>query len=455
VGSLLTLSISYFQEKTVNNNSNPRLAVFSETAAVNAKDHLVIGGCDALALVKQYGTPLFVFDETDLRNRCREYKTEFGQRYPSVIISYSPKAFTANAMLKLVEEEGLDLDIVTGGELGIAEAVGFPMERVHFPGNNKSAEELEKSVKNNIGHVIVDNLQELDMLIKIAGKKKVRILLRLNPGVDPHTHKYNTTGIVDSKFGLTRTTWDEALVKALAAPNLEVDGFHFHVGSGLFEADPYLGAISAVLAYAAAMKKKHGFEMRTLSIGGGIGAQYLVDKAPPTVAYFAEAVTNELKYQCRRLKLNLPVLIVEPGRKIVARAGMSFYTIGVIKEIPGIRTYASTDGGISDNIRYAMYGEFARQEAVIADRVSAKNTDKYTVYGKLCESGDVLISDIMLPRLKSGDILAMAGSGAYAVPMQSNYNSMPRPPIVFVKDGKARLVRRRETLEDLVARDLE
>ncbi len=436
-------------------NVNPRLAVFSETAKVNAKDHLVIGGCDVMALVEEYGTPLYVYDETDLRNRCREYKTEFGSRYPEVIISYSPKAFIAKAMLKLVEEEGLDLDIVTGGELAYAKAAGFPMSRVHFPGNNKSKEELRLSIEYNIGHIIVDNLTELDMLIRMTGRKKVKILLRLNPGVDPHTHKYNTTGIVDSKFGLTRTTWDEALTKALTAPNLDVEGFHFHIGSGLFEADPYLGAINAVMSFAAQVKKSHGFDMRTLSVGGGIGAQYLVDKVPPPVAFFAEAITKEIKNHCREQKLVLPKLIVEPGRKIVAKAGMSFYTIGVIKEIPGIRTYASTDGGISDNIRYAMYGEFARQEALIADRVSAKNTHKYTVYGKLCESGDVLISDIMLPELKAGDILAMAGSGAYAIPMQSNYNSMLRPAIIFVKDGKARLIRRRETIEDLMSRDLD
>ena len=277
--------------------------------------------------------------------------------------------------------------------------------------------------------------------------------MRLNPGVDPHTHKYNTTGIADSKFGLTRTTWDEAVATALAAPNLDLDGFHFHLGSGLFEVEPYFEAMDAVLSYAAAIKKKHGFEMRTLSIGGGIGIQYTVGRVPPPLAYFAEQITTYLKKKCVDSNLTLPRLIIEPGRSIVAKAGISLYTIGIIKEIPGIRTYASVDGGISDNIRYAMYGEFARQEAVIANRVSDENTDKYTIYGKLCESGDILIKDIMLPKLKMGDILAMAGSGAYAVPMQSNYNSMLRPAIVFVQDGQARLIRRRETLEDLTRRD--
>ena len=241
----------------MNKEINPRLEVFSDTAEVNAKDHLVIGGCDTIELVKEYGTPLYVFDEADLRNRCREYKTEFGKRYPDVTISYSPKAFTANAMLKLVMEEGLDLDIVSGGELEIAQSDRLSDGTIHFPGNNKSPEELKLAVKYHIGHIVVDNLPELDMLIKIAGKKKVKILLRLNPGIDPHTHKYNTTGIVDSKFGLTLATWDEAVAKALAAPNLDVDGLHFHIGSELFEAEPYLASLDVVLEYAAEMKKKH------------------------------------------------------------------------------------------------------------------------------------------------------------------------------------------------------
>jgi len=432
---------------------NPRMVVFPETADVNAQDHLVIGGCDTIELAKKYGTPLYVYDEADLRNRCREYKTGFGGRYPNTTIAYSPKAFTARAMLKLAQEEGLDLDIVSGGELEIAKAAGFPMERIHFPGNNKSAEELKAAVKYNIGHIVVDNLVELDMLIKITGKHKARILLRLNPGIDPHTHKYNTTGIVDSKFGLTRTTWDKALTKALAAPNLDVDGFHFHLGSQLFEVEPYLDAMDAVLSYAAEIKQKHKFEMRMLSIGGGIGVQYTVNEAPPPFTTFPEAITTHLTEKCAELNYKPPRLMIEPGRSIVAKAGITLYTIGAIKDIPGIRTYASVDGGMSDNIRQPMYGYV--QEAVIADRVSAGNTDKYTISGKLCESGDILIKEIMLPELKAGDILAMAGSGAYAVPMQSNYNSMLRPAIVFVKDGGARLVRRRETVEDLMARDLD
>jgi diaminopimelate decarboxylase len=430
----------------------PRLAVFPQTAEVDKKDHLAIGGCDTVALAKEFGTPLYVFDETDLRGRCREFKTEFGKRYPNTTVSYSPKAFIAKAMIKLVEEEGLDLDVVSSGELAFARAVGFPANRIHFPCNNKSAEDLEMAVEANIGHIVVDNLPELNMLIKIAGKKKVNILLRLNPGVDPHTHKYNKTGIADSKFGLPKTDWDEAVATALAAKNLNVEGLHFHIGSGLFEFEPYLKSLDMALEYAAAIKQKYGFQTRLLSIGGGFGAQYVVDATPPSISSFAEEIIKRFTTRCRELKLETPKLMIEPGRKIVAKAGVALYTIGVIKNIPGIRTYVSVDGGMGDNIRQPMYG--AVQEALIANRPTDKDTNTVTITGKYCEAGDVLIKEIKLPEVKAGDILAVAGSGAYCVPMSSNYNAAFRPAIIFVKDGKARLIRRRETLEDLTRRDL-
>ncbi len=436
----------------ITKTSVARLAVFPQTAEVNKKDHLVIGGCDTVDLAKEYGTPLYIFDETEMRQRCREFKTEFGKRYASTTVSYSPKAFIAKAMIKLVEEEGLDLDVVSGGELAFARAAGFPANRIHFAGNNKSAEELELAVKEGIGHIVVDNLPELHMLIKIAGTKKVTILLRLNPGVDPHTHKYNTTGIADSKFGLPKADWDEAVKTALAAKNLNVEGLHFHIGSGLFEFEPYLKSLDEVLTYAAEIKRKYGFATRLLSIGGGFGAQYVVDAVPPPIAEFAEAIINRLTERCRELKLETPRLMIEPGRKIVATAGVALYTVGVIKEIPGIRTYVSVDGGMGDNIRQPMYGSV--QEALIANRASVRDTATVTISGKYCEAGDVLVKEIELPEVKAGDILAVAGSGAYCVPMSSNYNAAFRPAIVFVRDGQARLIRRRETLEDLTRRDL-
>jgi diaminopimelate decarboxylase len=429
-----------------------RLKVFPITAEANEKDHLVIGGCDCVALTEEFGTPLYVFDEADLRSQCAAFKQEFSQCYPETTVCYSAKAFTTSAMLQLVKEEGLDLDVVTGGELDIARSVGFPMNRIHFPGNNKSAEELEKAVQYGIGHIVVDNLHELEMLINIAGNRKVNILLRLNPGIDPHTHKYNTTGTADSKFGLPKANWEEAVEIALAAPSLNVDGLHFHLGSGIFETEPYQKAIEIMLEYAAAIKQQHNCEMKMLSIGGGFGVRYTVEEDPPPISTWAEVISNEITSRCRELKLSLPRLIIEPGRAIAARAGMALYRVGVIKDIPGIRRYVCVDGGMGDNIRQPMYG--ARQEALVANRVTAKDTDKVTVAGKYCESGDVLINEISLPAVKPGDILAIAGSGAYAVPMQSNYNASFRPAIVFVRDGKARQVRRRETLEDLTRCDV-
>jgi diaminopimelate decarboxylase len=436
----------------VRKNEIPRLVVFPQTTEVNKQGHLAIGGCDTIALAKKYGTPLYVFDETDMRSRCREFKTEFGKRYANTTVSYSPKAFIAKAMIKLVEEEGLDLDVVSGGELAFALAAGFPAKRIHFPCNNKSAEELEMAVQTGIGHIVVDNLPELHMLIKIAGRKKVNILLRLNPGIDPHTHPHNKTGIADSKFGLPKADWDEAVGTALAAKNLNVDGLHFHIGSGIFEYEPYLSSLDMALEYAAAIKQKYGFQTRILSIGGGFGAQYVVEEAPSPISSFAEEIIKRFTTRCRKLKLETPKLMIEPGRKIVAQAGVALYTVGVIKNIPGIRTYVSVDGGMGDNIRQPMYG--AVQEALIANKPTAKDTKTVTITGKYCESGDVLIKEIKLPELKAGDILAVAGSGAYCVPMSSNYNAMFRPSIIFVSGGKARLIRRRETLADLTRRDL-
>lgn len=430
----------------------PRLGLFPPTADVNKKGHLTIGGCDTTELAAEFGTPLYVYDEAGLRERCREFVREFTAVYPQTTVGYSAKACSVSAMLKLVADEGLDLDVVSGGEMGIARGVGFPMARVHFPGNNKSAAELEMAVSLGIGHIVVDNLPELKMLIKIAGKRKVNILLRLSPGIDAHTHQYNTTGLADSKFGLPRQQWDEAVATALAAPNLNVDGLHCHIGSGIFEIEPYAKSVDVMLAYAAEIKKRHDFTVRMLSIGGGFGVQYTLAEEPPPVARFAEAITGRVRECCRELKLDLPRLIIEPGRRIAAQAGVALYTVGVIKDIPGIRTYVAVDGGMGDNIRPPMYG--ARQEALVANRAAARNNGTVTICGRYCESGDILIKDIDLPAMQAGDILAVAGSGAYCVPMQSNYNAAFRPAIVFVQDGKARLVRRRETLADLTRCDV-
>ena len=428
-----------------------KLELFPLTAMVNEKDHLVVGDCDTVELAEKFGTPLYIFDEVDLRGQCTAFKQEFRQHYPETTVCYSAKAFTARAMLQLARDEGLELDVVSGGELELARMAGFPLDRIHFPGNNKSAEEIEDAVKYRIAHIVVDNLHELGMLLDIAGSRKVDILLRLNPGVDPHAHEYNTTGTTDSKFGLPRTDWDEAVTRTLEASNLNLDGFHFHLGSGIFEIEPYRKAIGVVLEYTAEIKQKTNYEIRKLSIGGGFGIRYTLNQEPPSISNWAEAISREIINRCQELDLAKPGLIIEPGRAIVGRAGITLYRTGVIKDIPGIRRYVCVDGGMGDNIRQALYR--VQQEAVIANRATAPETNLVTIAGKYCESGDILIKDIKLPDVQTGDILAVAGSGAYAIPLQSNYNCSFRPAIVFVRDGRAKLVRRRETLEDLARYD--
>jgi diaminopimelate decarboxylase len=430
----------------------PELTLFPLTAEVNEKGHLVIGGCDSVALAGEFGTPLYVFDELSLRHRCAEFKTEFSNRYPDTTVCYSAKAFINKALLLIIKEEGLGLDVVSGGELGIARSVDFPMDRVYFPGNNKSAGELELALQSGVGRIVVDNFHELNMLGEMAGKRGADILLRLTPGIDPHTHRYNTTGIVDSKFGFPQSTWNEAVATALASPNLHPVGLHFHLGSGIFETEPYQKAIEAVLEFAAAMKQKHGFELKELDIGGGYGVQYTLEAEPPPISAFAELITTEVTSRCRRLKLSLPGLVIEPGRAIVAQAGVALYRAGAVKDIPGVRCYVSVDGGMGDNIRPALYG--ARHEAVVANKVTEKKGQQVTISGKFCESGDILIRDINLPPVVAGDVIAMAGCGAYCLPMASNYNAAFRPAVVLVREGSARLIRRRETLEDLTGCDV-
>jgi diaminopimelate decarboxylase len=428
-----------------------RLSLFPITTEVNKKDHMVIGGCDAVSLVEEYGTPLYVFDEKNLRSKCAEFKSEFSKRHADTLVIYASKAFTAKAMVQLVKEEGLGLDVVSGGEIGIASSVGFPLGMAYFHGNNKSAEELEMALQLGVGRIVVDNFYELNMLSGIAGKRTANILLRLTPGIDPHTHRYNTTGIVDSKFGFTKATWEEAITKAMATPKINLVGLHFHLGSGIFETEPYKSGIDVVLDFAAKMKQKHGFQLKELNVGGGYGVQYTLEAGPPPVAAFAELITSELKSKCREMKLPLPRLILEPGRAIVAQSCAAFYHVGAIKEIPDVRTYVSIDGGMGDNIRQAMYG--AKHEALLANRVKAKESKIVTIAGKYCESGDILIKDISMPAMNPGDVLAVATCGAYCIPMSSNYNAAFRPAVVFVRDGKARLIRRRETLDDLTRRD--
>lgn len=429
-----------------------RLTLFPTTTKVNEKGHLEIGGCDTMALAAEFGTPLYVFDESGIRNRCAEFKTEFTDRYPDTTVLYSMKAFTNKAILRIIEEEGLGLDVVSGGELAIANSTGFPMDRVYFPGNNKSAAELELALQLGVKRIVVDNLYELDMLRKTTSNRNIDILLRLTPGIDPHTHRYNTTGIADSKFGIPRSAWDEALCTAMTASEINPVGLHFHLGSGIFEMEPYGKAIETILDFAADMRAKYGFELKELDIGGGYGVQYTPDETPPSISQWAEYIVGSITANCERLGMALPHLIIEPGRAIVGRAGIALYRAGAIKDIPGIRRYVSVDGGMGDNIRHALYG--ARHEALVANKAGEINSQTVTISGKFCETGDILIKDIELPPVSAGDVIAVAGCGAYCLPTASNYNASLRPAVVVVRDGSARIIRRRETLEDLTRYDV-
>lgn len=431
-----------------------KLPLFPLTAGVNERDHLTIGGCDTVELAAEFGTPLYVFDETSLRDRCAEFIREFGERYPATKVNYSCKAFINGVVLRIFAEEGLGLDVVSGGEIGIAQSADFPMEKIDFPGNNKSAEELTLALDAGIGHVVVDNFHELKMLGGMVREKdcKPDVLLRISPGVDPHTHRYLITGNTDSKFGIPMARAEEALRTALDMPEINVTGLHFHIGSQIADFEPYLKSIDYMLGFAADMKKKCDFECRELSIGGGFAVQYTLDSPVPSISAYAEAMTSGIIENCDRLGLEKPRLIIEPGRSVVAQAGVALYTVGVIKDIPGVRCYASVDGGMADNIRPALYQ--AVLEAVVADRMADGEGGTYTISGKYCEPGDVLIHDISLPALVPGDTLAVPGCGAYSIPEATNYNASFKPAIVMVKDGASRLIRRRETVEDLIRCDV-
>jgi len=431
-----------------------RLSLFPLTAEVSSKGHLLIGGCDSVELAAEFGTPLYVFDEQTLRSKCNEFKEEFGQRYADTTVIYACKAFINRALALILQEEGLGLDVVSAGELNIAQSVDFPLERVYFHGNNKSTEEVRLALKWHIGRVVIDNFHELKMVGEMAKEQGYLpdILLRLTPGVEPHTHKYIATGVVDSKFGFPLASGEEAVATAMSTPNLHLVGLHFHIGSLLFEIEPYQKSIEIILNFANEMKRKHGFELKELDIGGGFAVQYVLDSPAPSIAVYAEAIASKIVSKCQELGLALPRLIVEPGRSIVAQAGVALYQAGVVKDIPDVRCYVSVNGGMADNIRPALYG--SKQEAVVANKMLEKEVGKVTIAGKFCESGDILIRDITLPSVSVADIVAIPDCGAYCLSQASNYNASLKPAIVMVREGKARLIRRRETFDDLTRCDL-
>ena len=429
--------------------------LFPMGSKIAKNGNLTIGGCDVTELAAEYDTPLYIYDEETIRTMAKTFVKEFGRRYSNTVVAYASKAFLTKAMARIANEEGLSLDVVSGGEIAAAIASGFPAAKMDFHGNNKTPKELIYAVESGVGTIVVDGFHELNLLNDLARDKGVEqgIMLRLSPSVDAHTHGHTTTGILDVKFGFSIESGEStiAIRQALGSSNLDLKGIHFHLGSPIFELEPYSQAIDTVLDYLAQFKSE-GLNLREFSPGGGFAIGYKRNQPPPPIGAYAEVITSMLTKKCNQLGFNLPKLIIEPGRSIVGRAGVAVYTVGVIKDIPTVRTYVSLDGGMGDNIRPALYG--SEYEAAVANKMNVDTDHEVvTLAGKYCESGDILIKDISLPTLESGDIIAIPSAGAYCLAMSSNYNMNPRPAVVMVKDGTSKIIRRRETYQDLIALD--
>lgn len=426
------------------------------TMRINEKGHLEIGGCDTVELAREFGTPLYVLDEQFLRDNCRQYRRAFMERYDKALVIYASKALATMAVFRIIEEEGLGLDVVSGGEIFTAMEAGFPMEKVYFHGNNKSPQELRLALEVGVGRIVVDNLYEMELLNAIALEmgKKADILIRITPGIEAHTHDYIRTGQIDSKFGLVLSNGQamEGVKKALTLPGLNFLGVHCHIGSQIFELESYQHAAEVMMDFIRQIKDETDVTVQELNLGGGFGIYYAAGDRPASVEAYAYMVMEAVHRKAEELRLPVPLVIVEPGRSIVGPAGITLYTVGAIKEIPGVRKYVAVDGGMGDNPRPALYQ--ARYEAMLANKAAERPVELVSIAGKCCESGDMLIWDITLPPVEPGDILAVACTGAYNYSMASNYNRLPRPAMVLVKDGQADLIVRRESYEDLVRNDV-
>ncbi len=429
----------------------------SENLSVNEKNHLVIGKNDTVELAKEYGTPLYVLDEDLLRKNCRVYKNAMDKHYDgNGLVLYANKAFCSLYTCRIAKEEGLGVDVVSGGELYTAIKADFPMDKVYFHGNNKTAEELELAVNNNVGHIVVDNIYELELLNQIAEKAGIvqHIMFRIKPGVDAHTHSFIRTGQIDSKFGVALENGEafDIIEKAVKMPNVKVDGVHCHIGSQIFDIEPFCKAAEIMMNFIGDLKDKLNLEIDILNLGGGYGIRYTQSDDPVPYDGYIRHVAEVVKDTAEKRNVKLPYILMEPGRSIVAPAGITLYTVGGVKDIKNVRKYVSVDGGMGDNPRYILYQ--SEYEAVVANNADAERTEKVTIAGKCCESGDILLNDTMMPEIHVGDTLAVLATGAYNYSMASNYNRIPRPAVVAVSDGKSKVVVKRETYEDLIRNDI-
>ena len=425
--------------------------LFSVTYRVNAAGHIEVGGCDLIELARRHGTPLYVYDEATVRQRASEFIAAMdgaGQ------VLYSAKAFASPQFLRVIADEGLGLDVVSAGELHLALKSGFPRDRVHFLGNNKSVEDLEAAYRAG-ATIVIDGDQEFELLRNVVPNgSRAQVMLRISPGVKPDTHDHISTGQLDSKFGFSIESGAarKAVETALQHPSLELVGLHSHIGSQIFALGAYEQAMEIMLGLLVELRDGLGYEPRRLGAGGGLGIAYTQNDDPPTPRHFVETVRHALVTGCARRDLKVPELVVEPGRSIAGPAGIALYTVGSIKDIPGVRRYVAVDGGMGDNIRPKLYG--ARYEAFLASDPDQATDGKVTIAGKYCESTDILIADIAMPPLEPGDVIAVPAAGAYCLAMASNYNGMPRPEVLMLREGEARVMRRRETLDDLLVAEI-
>jgi len=424
---------------------------------VNDNGNLEMGGCDLKKVAAEFSTPAYVMDEATIRENCQIYRRSVGEFYDgNGLVLYASKALSCKAIYRIMQEEGMGVDVVSGGELYTALKADFPAEKIYFHGNNKTEEELAFALDSGVGRIVVDNRFELDTLNRLAAErnKTAAILFRIKPGIDAHTHSFIQTGQIDSKFGVALETGEaEAIIRyALTLNHVQVVGVHCHIGSQIFELEPFCLAAKVMLGFMAQIKASYGLELKELNLGGGFGIKYVKEDMPIDYAKYMEAVSQVVTEECERLSLTKPFIVMEPGRSIVASAGLTLYTVGAVKEIPDVRTYLSVDGGMADNPRHIMYG--AEYEAVLVEKPLDAAETTVTVAGRCCESGDILIQSAKLPKAEPGDLLAILATGAYHYSMASNYNRIPRPPIVMVKDGTATLAVRRETYEDLLNCDL-
>ncbi len=421
-------------------------------AKVNSQGHLVIGGCDVVDLIEEFGSPLYIYDEQTIRGHAREYVAGLQSVLQESLVIYASKAFANGALFKILAEEGLGLDVVSGGEIALAKAAGFPMDRVYFHGNNKLPDELEFAAEAGVGRFVIDNFLELSRLDTLGQQlgRRLQALIRVGPGVEAHTHEYRKTGTLDSKFGIPISTGqaETAVFQASRARGIQLIGLHAHIGSQIFQVAPYLETIEIVMDFAAQMTERYQLDLRELSPGGGWGIAYTDDDDPIGPQDVAHDVAQAIFRAAAERHLRTPKVIIEPGRSVVGQAGVAVYTVGAIKDIPGIRRYVAVDGGMADNIRPALYQSV--YQPLLANRMDAAPTDTVTIAGRYCESGDILVKDAKLPKVSPGDLIALPASGAYNLAMSSNYNMALRPAVIMVNDGDARLIRHRESYDDLL-----